>query len=55
MIMLLLAMMMILTEVVIVQKILVFVLVIYVKRIVGGCGHEDGDENIIDFYRTCIL
>ena len=36
-------------------KILVFVLVIYVKRIVSVCGHGDGDANIIDFYRTCIL
>ena len=51
--MLMSAMMIILTEMVTVQKILVFVLVIYLKRIVGGCGLWDGDANRIDFYRTC--
>ena len=50
-----LAMMIILTEMVTVQKILVFVLVRYVNRIVGGCGLGDGDTNRIDFYLTCIL
>ena len=48
-----LAMMIILTEMVTVQKILVFVLVRYLKRIVGECGLGDGDANRIDFYRTC--
>ena len=53
--MLMLAMMIIMTEMVTVQKILVFVLVRYLKRIVDECGLGDGDANRIDFYRTCKL
>ena len=53
--MLMSAMRIISTEMVTVQKILGFVLVIYLKRLVGGCGHGDGDTNRIDFYLTCIL